>query len=369
MSVVAPRIVVDVATAVDLDALSAEWRSLERRARSPSIFQSWTWVGCLFDERFDAPVLLRAFAGPELVGLALFNRRGGRLSLTESGDEVRDAPFIEHNVPLVAEGWEHVAIPAILQAAWEVPGVRRLVLGGVPAFVAESAGGIPLRMRERAAPYVDLERIREAGGDYLGSLTANARYQIKRSMRRFEAAGPLNTHAADTPDKVAQVLEELMRLHGETWQRRGKPGAFAHPFMQRFHVALVQRCLNDERLDLLTVRAGDQLIGHLYGFRIGGHVYAYQSGLASAPDASPHAKPGLTCHALAIARSLSLGDRCYDFLAGDDRYKRSLANAETNLFWSEQVWPRGPIGLVLRAWRMLTRRIDARKPSREQTGT
>lgn len=35
------------------------WRELEARANC-SFFQSWTWTGCLAEERFPDPVLLQA---------------------------------------------------------------------------------------------------------------------------------------------------------------------------------------------------------------------------------------------------------------------------------------------------------------------
>ena len=46
-------------------------------------------------------------------------------------------------------------------------------------------------------------------------------------------------------------------------------------------------------------------------------------------------KPGMTCHRLAIEAAARAGLSCYDFLAGADRYKRSLADSQENLEWLE----------------------------------
>src|SRR5438270_6197979 len=88
------------------NAIELLWRELEREAR-PSFFQSWTWVGCLAEERFPDPVLLRVQRNGHTVGLALLNRMRARfgterLLLNESGDPKLDAVYIEHNGVLLA---------------------------------------------------------------------------------------------------------------------------------------------------------------------------------------------------------------------------------------------------------------------------
>ncbi|MFT8245488.1 GNAT family N-acetyltransferase [Roseomonas sp. BN140053] len=326
-------------------ALAEAWRALEEDA-APSFFQSWTWVGCLAEERYPDPVLLRATAGERLVGLALFNRRRGRLSLAENGHPGLDTPFIEHNGPLVA-GHPSVVRRSLLRAAWQVRGMRRLRLSGVPAEVLRAAGGMPLRLQQRPVPVVDLDAVRAAGGDYLGTLSANTRQQIRRSNRFYAARGPITVARAATAAEATDWLGALMDLHGAKWQRRGLAGAFAAPFPHRFHHALVLRAQAREELDLLRVRAGEEVVGYLYNFRHRGRVYAYQSGLAPVAAGSP-AKPGLTSHALAIARALAGGERVYDFLAGDQRYKRSLANGSEALWWAELVPNWSMLGLAAR---------------------
>lgn len=329
-------------------ALEVEWRTLERRAAAPAIFQCWSWVGCLAEERFDDPVLLRARSGDRLTGLALFNRRGERLLLTESGDAARDAPFIEHNAPLVAADAEAGTEAALLRAAWRVPGARRIVLGGVAPGAVGTAGGRVLRSQTRGAPFVDLAAIRAGRGTYLATRSANTRQQIGRSLRRY---GDAMLARAETAAQAQAWLDELIVLHAATWQRRGKPGAFADPFMRRFHAALVTRALADGQLDLLRITSYDEVIGLLYNFRAGGRIFAYQSGLSHRPDA-PQLKPGLTCHTLAIEAALASGAEVYDFLGGDDRYKQSLATSSVELRWVELVRPSSLLGMAAALYNM-----------------
>ena len=82
-----------------------------------------------------------------------------------------------------------------------------------------------------------------------------------------------------------------------------------------------------------------------------GWSLAYQSGFAY-PDGDSHRKPGLTCHHLAISAHFDAGGAGYDFLAGDARYKTSLANDARTLHWLETgpAWRPSALRARLSAW-------------------
>ena len=89
---------------------------------------------------------------------------------------------------------------------------------------------------------------------------------------------------------------------------------------------------------LLRIASGPHLLGYLYNFRLGDRVFTYQSGFdyeGVAVLIGRHAKPGLTCHHAAILRARAEGAAVYDFLAGPDRYKTSLARDVRPLYWFE----------------------------------
>src|SRR6188472_920095 len=105
-------------------AVEAAWRTLETQTQ-PSFFQSWTWVGCLADERFPEPILLRAERDGRTVGLALLNRVRGwfgteRLLLNESGNPALDSVYVEHNGVLLARDAADL-LPACLHAMLTAP--------------------------------------------------------------------------------------------------------------------------------------------------------------------------------------------------------------------------------------------------------
>lgn len=368
----APEIV--VSGVPDFTALGAKWRDLEARS-NPSFFQSWTWTGCLAEERFPDPVLVEAREQGRTVALALFNRRGRTLYLGESGDKALDCMFIEFNGVLTESGREAQLTAACLRAvrAWSGPlprlaGMfrRRLVLSGVtPATAALAAeAGSVWRNRSLPAPVADLG---ERGDGFLASRSANTRQQLRRSQRDYAAAGAVTIDRADTLPRAYEFLDGLAALHHASWVPRGHLGAFANPFFGRFHRALIERGFGRGEIDLFRVAAGTQVIGFLYNFRYRGHSLAYQSGFDYA-GAGRHGKPGLTCHHEAIRFAARSGAVRYDFLAGDDRYKRSLSDRAETLHWIEVANPYSPRFLARRLWAVVAGRRRVAHAAAETAG-
>jgi CelD/BcsL family acetyltransferase involved in cellulose biosynthesis len=322
----------------DFEALGRRWRELEERADC-SFFQSWTWYGCLAAERFTDPVLVEATEAGRTVALALFNRVRRRfalpdLHLGESGRRDLDCPFIEQNGVLAEAGRTGELTAACLQA---VAPRHRLILSGIEpqtlAAVRRSADLVWVRCT-RASPALDLAGFRQTGAGYLATRSANTREQIRRSARYYERAGAIETERAETLPSALRMLDELERLHQAAWTARGLPGSFATPFFRRFHEALIAEALPRGETTLLRISSGGTIIGILYGFSFRRRMCAYQSGFDYPPDIGP-AKPGLTCHRAAIQDAIGRGFDAYDFLAGDNRYKRSLGDHDYPQHWVE----------------------------------
>ena len=337
----------------DLDALARRWRALETRAGA-SFFQSWTWVGCLAAERFPDPVVLAVQHNGQDLALALFNRRTSRLSpqtlwLGESGMPSLDAMYVEHNGILLDRDHTGLLAPCLRAALGPAMG-RRLVLSGVDDAHLQAArhtDALVRVQRSQPAPYIDFTDIAPDANAFLEGLGPNTRYQLRRSARRYAAAGPLHVHRATSIAEAHDMLDELARLHQVSWVERGRSGAFANPYFRKFHRELITRAMPRGEVDLLRISAGAQLIGCLYNFRLEGCVLAYQSGF-NYPAAGPHQKPGLTSHHLAIDMYRAEGEQRYDFLAGEERYKSSLSNASTTMHWFDVVPTWSPRGVITR---------------------
>jgi CelD/BcsL family acetyltransferase involved in cellulose biosynthesis len=345
----------------DFAALGERWRDLEQRSDG-SFFQSWTWVGCLAAERFSDAVLVEATEAGRTVALGLFNRVRRRIGpstlyLGESGAVDRDSPYVEQNGLLVEAGHGANLVALSLRPLLATGDV---VLSGVGEAVAASvrrAASLVHITRQQPSWFVDLATIRRVGGDYLAGRSANTRQQLRRSDRFYERDGPIVLAHADSVESAHTMLDQMADLHQATWERRGKPGSFASPFFRQFHHALIESALPRGEVTVMKISTEETIIGFLYNFIWRGRMLAYQSGFAYRDNES-RAKPGLTCHCAAILEAFSQDIDIYDFLAGDDRYKRSLADRSHQQFWLEA----GPFWSMRLLSRALAGRVRQRRP-------
>jgi CelD/BcsL family acetyltransferase involved in cellulose biosynthesis len=340
------------------------WSELEARAES-SFFLSWAWIRNWLELAEAKPWVVMARAGERVVGLGLLNpSRRGRfglawptLSLNEVGRDAIDCVMIEDNGLLTERGSEIKVISACLDAIARIePDWRELRLSGVPQMVADAARELKLPVRIEARRTSHVVNTAAVGMDgQLASLSANTRQQIKRSLRLYAERGAVKLEPSPDLDTAMTRFAELETLHQERWRAKGKPGAFAEPFFGRFHRALLLHAFPAGLVDVLRISAGNRTIGLLHTFIYKGDAYAYQSGFSFEEDA--RLKPGLVSHLLAIQHCRAAGLRCYRLLAGDSRYKRSLATRDYELFWLSVRRPSVAFRLE-----QLARRIASRRP-------
>lgn len=334
-------------------ALGQDWQNLAKRATT-SFFTSWSWIGTwLASLPPESKIkLLRAQVGPQTVGLAVLVRRGWRRLaglpiaptwyLHATGRQAFDTLYIEHNGFLVDDRFSGHAEAAMLQHWWQATathGVRELWLPGIagegwPSAWSDalSAGGrsIERELRTRNSYSVRLDAVRKAGLDHLSTCSAGVRSHIRRSMKAYAEVGPLTLTVAQTREEALLYLEHLIELHQTRWEARAMPGSFASAWFTRFHRRLVAEQAPLGRVQLLRLHAGEHDVAYLYNFVHDGRVYFYQSGL-NFDVGGKHARPGYVAHLLAIELNARLGHQYYDFMDGDDRYKRDLATTNERM--------------------------------------
>lgn len=314
----------------DLASLAPRWQALESRAAA-SFFLGWTWTGAWLESYAVRPELLAVTdAQGQDVALALFGHamqrrllgRSATLSLNQSGDPGADRPFIEYNGLLAAKGREGEAAQAALQALQDRNDWRTLRLDGIaPGSPLLNIPGRRKTRLDRSPVYqVDLAAVRAA--DYLSLLSANSRSQIRRALKDHDGTLPAIARAAAAD--IEPWLAEMQALNAG----RHADNAWDDPAFRRFAAALASR---DEKVELLRLTDSGGTVGLLLNFLHDGAAMNYQSAFAAPRTAKD--KPGLLCHAAAVAHYAERGLALYSLLAGKDRYKQSLATREEALEW------------------------------------
>ena len=344
--------------------LQAEWCELQSRA-DHSFFLSWTWIGTWLNSlpATHRPRLMRCRSADRTVGLALLGSRQVRrhsiissngLHLNTTGNEQFDDITIEYNALLI-DAQIHDAVQSALlkHLISEVPAWDECHLPGMTHVAAELTGAPGTRLRQRISTtfQVDLERLgseslaaskapaaedsKRAGKDiedYLELLGQKPRYHVRRSLRQYALLGPLKLEAAQTLAQAHVFMTELQTLHSAYWASKGRPGAFLNTYVVSFHQQLIDAAFARGEVQLLRLSAGDKVISCMYNFVYQGKIYHYQSGinytLFDGQDS-----PGLVSHAMAVSFNAAAGHRLYDFMAGDQQYKRSLCTDTGELHW------------------------------------
>lgn len=319
----------------DLDGLRKKWEELETRADA-SFFLGWPWIGswlATFAPAADV-VEVRHEDRTVLLGVLVLarQRRHGVLTsrmlhLHRTGDPIADRVWIEHNGFLVDREHHRAATLAALEhLVKEHDDWDELVVGEMERENAElfaECGLARVDLSHSPSFGVDLAALRASGTSFLGSLSRNTRAQVRRSIRRFDDAGPLELRSATSVEEARVWLDELAAVHRARWGSEPAHGSgFAHPPFVAFHLRLLEAAGARDGVALSRVTAGDETIAWLYHFRRAGRVSFYLSAIPLPAD--PQLKPGLVAHALSIQHHLDAGAALYDFLGGDAQYKRSL---------------------------------------------
>ncbi|EQB30469.1 GNAT family N-acetyltransferase [Sphingobium ummariense] len=319
----------------DIAALGHRWQALEARADA-SFFLGWTWTASWLESyRPDVTLLAVTDRQGQDIALALMGHRmvprllgpAATLSLNQSGDPVSDRPFIEYNGLLAAAGQEGEATRAALAAAATRRDWRVLRLSGIAPGSALLKLAARRKVRRDVSPVyqVDLEAVRAADGDYLALLSANTRSQIRRAMK--DHGGGLPAIHRATSDDILPWLEEMRALNSG----RHQDNAWEDEGFRRFVAAIAARGVPTGEVDLLRFTDAGGTVGLLLNFLHREAALNYQSAFAAPRSAKD--KPGLLCHAAAVADYAGRGFALYSLLAGKDRYKQSLATREESLEW------------------------------------
>ena len=185
--------------------------------------------------------------------------------------------------------------------------------------------------------YVDLEKVRSADNQIISLLSKNTRYQVKRSYKEFGKHGKIQLNVASTVDEALLFFNELYGMHESIWYEKKLKSNFINSFSYKFHNELIKNRFEQQQVQLIKVIFDEQIIGLLYNFVHERSVLFFQSAIPT--NKSNNLKPGYISHIEAINYNASIGMRYYNFLVGNETYKKSLSTDFTSMYWFKFIRP------------------------------
>lgn len=308
-----------IRTAKELEDLTPHWDALWREDPHSTPFQSPDWlvpwwhcfgqdlhsVGIFREHRLRGFLPFYVYREPRTgerqllpVGVGTTDYLDGIIARDCPTADVGDAlEFLCSEV-----GWDALYLSQLRPGSSLLQAFERTNTGG-QRFEGQSCSRMP------AVPLSDLPQ----------KIRRNAMYYRNRAVR----TGALDFHVADASN-LAEIFDELVRLHTERWNQCGEPGVFADERVVRWHREALPMLERAGTLRLCSLRLNGEVIGVLYSLldppgRPQRTQYFY---LPAYSIRHAELRPGTLLTALAVDHAAKEGVRTIDMLRGDEDYKK-----------------------------------------------
>jgi CelD/BcsL family acetyltransferase involved in cellulose biosynthesis len=162
--------------------------------------------------------------------------------------------------------------------------------------------------------------------DYLKLLTSKQRHETRRKLRRLEESAHFDYRVLQKPEAVNQEIETFFELF--RMSRSDKTEFLGHE-MESFFRLLIQTFSATGLLKLCFLDIDHQPASAVLCFDYNRTIYLYNNGFN--PEFS-RLSAGLLSKVLNIKHSIESGREKYNFLKGNESYKRHLGGIEVPLF-------------------------------------
>ena len=295
---------------LDPPAVRAEWRTWG--LEWPAAFTAPPWVSA-WAETLGSDREVRWLVAEE-AGAPI-----GAVPLVIAGDtaQVAGSPDVCDHLDLAARPGRQAEVCRALARFLARRGVRRLDAEAVrpDALLVRGwrAAGLPVDL-PGVAVTVEMDLPGSWDG-YLERLSKHDRHEVRRKLRRLEAAGPVVWRRSRDP---AADLPVFLRLFRDS---RPRKRAFLTPERLSFFHRLAAALAADGVLDLGILEVGDRPVAATFGFSWADTAHLYNNGFDPAwADRSV----GLVAKVLSVRDAIERGMARYTFLRGDEPYKFRL---------------------------------------------
>jgi CelD/BcsL family acetyltransferase involved in cellulose biosynthesis len=301
------------------------WDAIQAQMGARSPFMSWAWHRAWADAdpdsaRSEALVLRDGAAVQAILPLLSREIRFHRVPVRALTWAIGDLGCPDHLDVLATPSADLAAFVSLLERLeWDVIVLSNLAsnapAAGRLADALAARGHATQRQPLWACPYLDLSGDWEG---YLHGVTKSRRQALRymeRNLRRHHRVAIVDYDET----RVEEGWQRLVSLHERRWAAGGGEGAFRDPRVDRLHRRFITELARRGQLWLTTLDVDGEPVAAWYGFTGNDTVYFYQSGRDPGWDRE---SVGQVLLATMIRRAMERGFKRFDFLRGEDPYKR-----------------------------------------------
>ena len=312
---------------IDLDEFFALWKSSRT---------SLNW-NCLFVLPFWLDTVTRHLGSRGTQRILKVTQDGRLLGLAPLAVEAGCVRFLgladvcDYQDIVTAPGQEAPVVQALFDYL-AAQNLRRLELGTLRPDAAMLKGLEPV-MAKQSCRVEQLEQdvtyetpLPKDWDAFLLELNGKQRHEIRRKLRRLETHGDFDFRPADSNGALEGETERFLELFR---MNRADKAQFMNPSMSAYFRDLIAALAEHRFLRLFFLEVDNQSAATVLCFDYGDVRYLYNSGY----DAQFHdLSVGLISKLLSIQSGIDAGCRRYDFLKGDEVYKKRIGGQQVPLY-------------------------------------
>ena len=154
--------------------------------------------------------------------------------------------------------------------------------------------------------------------DFLAARSKDLRRNLRRYRERAEAVGPVSFEAVEEPD--AELMDSLVRMHGERWAAAGERGMFESNGSAAFTREAAEKLASRGAVRMFTVRFLNRSAAMLLAFRHETALFCYMSAFDPRHQALGFGRELL---AQTFRHAHVHGYKQWNFLRGEEHFKFS----------------------------------------------
>jgi hypothetical protein len=300
-----------------------EWERILPSCSTNTVFVTPWWQKVWWNN-FSADNELHILSirdGDELIGIASLMISDGTLTfagdkelfdyldfLVPKGNEARFyGTLFDH---IMGMDWQSIDLPSLPH--------NSPTLEYVPRLAKEKGLEVDIE-EEETTPVAYLP---ESWDEYLAGLRKKDRHELRRKIRRLEAADSPRQYSCNDPD----CMQDFFRLLRAS---RADKDAFLTPEREKFFLDIAEELSSRDQFKLYFLEVNGERVAGCICFDYGESYLLYNSGY---DPAYSQLSVGLLNKALSLQTAIEEGRQSFNFLKGNERYKYNLGGKDEAVY-------------------------------------